>query len=335
MSILSKLLLAISFQGDKTPEEYEALARLVDRYDFDVVSVYNDLLFQPALGPLMLMAPHLRRARMGPAALNPYTAHPVEIAGQIAVLDRVSGGRAYLGLARGAWLDRIGIEAQRPVQTLREAALLVRHLLARRQEAFDGQVFKLAAGATLNYAPLRDSVPIMIGTWGRQTAAMAGQVADEVKAGGSANPALVSHLGSAIREGERAAGRAAGSVGLCFGAVTVLDEDRAAARAWARREAALYLPVVAPLDPTSDDPDWLSRLQAAGEQRDADAVSALISDEMLDRFAFAGAPRDIVRQVEMLAEAGVTRVEFGTPHGIRSADGIRLLGEQVLPHFRG
>ncbi len=56
---------------------------------------------------------------------------------------------------------------------------------------------------------------------------------------------------------------------------------------------------------------------------------------MLDRFAFAGAAHDIIRQVEMLAEAGVTRVEFGTPHGIKPADGVRLLGEQVLPHFRG
>ncbi len=125
------------------------------------------------------------------------------------MLDRVSGGRAYLGLARGAWLDRIGIEAQRPVQTLREAILLVRHLLARRQEAFDGQVFKLAAGAMLNYAPLRDSVPIMIGTWGRQTATMAGQLVDEVKVGGSTNPfGESSRAGDTRRRvGRRARGR--------------------------------------------------------------------------------------------------------------------------------
>ena len=40
-------------------------------------------------------------------ALNPYTLHPMEIAGQIAVLDLATHGRAYLGLARGSWLDQL------------------------------------------------------------------------------------------------------------------------------------------------------------------------------------------------------------------------------------
>ena len=39
----------------------------------------------------------------------------LEIAGQIAVLDLVSQGRAYLGLARGSWLTTIGVETPRPV----------------------------------------------------------------------------------------------------------------------------------------------------------------------------------------------------------------------------
>ena len=325
---------AIAFQGDKTPREYEALAELVDGYGFDVVSVYNDLLFQPALGPLMLIARKLRRARLGPAALNPFTVHPTEIAGQIALLDLVSEGRAYLGLARGAWLEQIGVHVSRPLQTMREAVLVVQHLLARKTEAFDGEIFKLAANTTLNYAPLRARVPIMVGTWGRQTATMAGELADEIKIGGSANPAMVAVLSSALREGERKAGRASGTVGICLGAVTVVDEDREAARAKVRREAALYLPVVAALDPTRDDPDWLARVQSLDAQKDYASISAMISDDVLDKFAFAGNANDIIEHVERLIEAGATRVEFGTPHGIDSARGIRLLGEKVLPNFQ-
>ena len=38
--------------------------------------------------PLLLMAPYLRSAQVGPAALNPYLVHPVEIAGQIALLKK-------------------------------------------------------------------------------------------------------------------------------------------------------------------------------------------------------------------------------------------------------
>ena len=36
------------------------------------------------VAPLLVMARESERIRLGPAALNPYTLHPVEIAGQIA-----------------------------------------------------------------------------------------------------------------------------------------------------------------------------------------------------------------------------------------------------------
>src|SRR5712692_6746059 len=137
----------IALQSNTTPAEYVAQATAIDRHAFDVVSVYNDLFFQPALGPLLLMAPHLRTAQLGPAALNPYLVHPIEIAGQIALLDMVSEGRAYLGLARGSWLDTVGVAQPRPIRTLHEAVQLVGHLLAGRSEPFDGQVFHLAAGS--------------------------------------------------------------------------------------------------------------------------------------------------------------------------------------------
>jgi 5,10-methylenetetrahydromethanopterin reductase len=115
--------------------------------------------------------------------------------------------------------------------------------------------------------------------------------------------------------------------------VTVVDEDRAAARALARREVSLYLPVVAEIDPSTRDPEWLGRIQGAAARGDYATVSANISDEVLGRFAYAGSPADIIRQVEGLASAGATRVEFGTPHGPNPPEAIRLLGERVLPHF--
>jgi 5,10-methylenetetrahydromethanopterin reductase len=311
----------IAFQGNGTPVAYRALAEAVDGYAFDVVSVYNDLLFQPALGPLLWMAPLLHRARIGPAALNPYTLHPLEIAGQVALLDLATDGRAYLGLARGAWLDRIGVAQPRPVQTLREAALLVRHLLGGCTQAFDGEIFCHPPNALLQSALPRHMPSITIGTWGAATARMAGEVADEIKIGGSANPLMVSVLRPHVLTGALRAARREDTVGICVGAVTVVDSDREVARAIARRAVAAYLPVVAPLDPTID-PD----LRARGPEAVAHAL--------LDRFAFAGRPEDIVRQVEDIFAAGATRVEFGTPHGTDALEAIRLLGEQVLPAFR-
>ena len=307
---------------------------VIDRYEFDAVSVYNDLFFQPALGPLLLMAPHLRSAQLGPAALNPYTLHPIEIAGQTAVLDLVTDGRAYLGLVRGAWLDHLHLSQPRPVQTLREAVALVRHLLAGRTDGFAGEVFRIWPGDTFRFPVRRAAVPITIGTWGARTARLAGEVADEVKIGGSANRAQAAYLRPYIAQGERTAGRPVGSVGICVGAVTVIDEDRARARARARHEVALYAPIVAPLDPSLRDADWLARIALPAQRGDRTEVARLIPDDALDRLAFAGSPADVTRQVEDLVAAGVSRIEFGTPHGLDELEGICLLGERVLPSFR-
>lgn len=339
---MSGPLFGVAFQGNRTPAEYAALAQVVDRYAFEVVSVYNDLLFQPALGPLLWMAPHLRRARrIGPAALNPYLVHPVELAGQAALLDLATGGRAYLGLARGAWLDGLGVTQPRPVRRLREAVLLVQHLLAGCQAAFAGEVFQHPAGAVLQYPRVRERVPISIGTWGSRTARLAGEVADELKIGGSANPAMASRLRRIVGQGSQAAGRAIDAVGVCLGAVTVVDTDREQARALARREVARYVLEVAQLDPSSD-PDWLAQLdelakrashQPAPAPRSDAELADLLPDAVLDRFAFAGTPEDLIRQCEAIFAAGATRVEFGTPLGADPHRALRLLGKRVLPAF--
>ena len=94
--------LGIGIQSDKRPEQYVGLARRAEAAGFDVISVFHDLLFQPAIYPLLLIAGATERMRLGPAALNPSTLHPVELAGQAAVLDLASDGRAYLGIASGA-----------------------------------------------------------------------------------------------------------------------------------------------------------------------------------------------------------------------------------------
>lgn len=327
----ARITASIAFQGNKPPGAYEELADLVDAYRFGVVSVYNDLLFQPSLGPLLLMARRLRHARIGASALNPYTVHPLEIASQVAMLDLVSDGRAYVGLVRGSWLATLGLSTSRPLQTLREAVLLIRHLLSGREDAFEGEVFHLSAGARFHFVPRRPDVPILLGTWGARTARLAGELADEVKIGGSASAGAARALRPAIEDGSAAAGRPPGSVGLCVGAVTVVDRDRAAARTLARREVALYLPVVAPLDPAGVDPAWLERARMLAAGGDYETLAREIPDDLLDRFAFSGTPADVAAQVHELVDAGVSRVEFGTPHGLRPEEGIRLLGEQVLP----
>jgi 5,10-methylenetetrahydromethanopterin reductase len=325
----------LGLQGDKPPGEYARLARRAEADGFDVLSVFGDLMYQPPIGPLLEMAAATERVRLGPACLNPYSLAPYEIAGQVAVLDLASGGRGYLGLARGTWLAEVGITQARPLAALAEAAEVVYRLLAGRADGYHGRVFRLAPGTALRYPVRRPDPPLLIGAWGPRGAALAGRIAAEIKVGGSANPALVPVIRDRLRVGTGRSGRRIDEVGIVFGAVTVVDPDGAAARVRARTEVARYLAAVAQLDPTTTLPaGLLARVRALVEAGDQPAAGRLLPDAVLDRFAFAGTPEQVARRAQALIDAGVSRVEFGTPHGLTGQRGVELLGSAVLPLLR-
>lgn len=328
---MSSHSLSIAFQTDKPLAAYGPLAAAVEGYGFDGVSVYNDLLYQPAWLPLLEAAHATRRVRLGPAAVSPFTCHPINIAGNIALIDEASQGRAYLGLARGSWLDFLGLEPRHPVTALREALECVRHLLNQSKEPYRGKVFSLAGGDSLRWHIRRPDIPFLLGTWGPQTIRACVALISEIKIGGTANPDMIRQVLAALAENSRRPG----DIGIVAGAVTVVDQDGQAARALARREAALYLPIISKLDHTLGlDPDLLNRINVAAAAYDFEQVASYISDDLLRRLTFAGTPDEVAEHVFDLFAAGAGRVEFGTPHGLTEADGLRLLGEAVLPALR-
>lgn len=333
---MSQREISIAFQTDKTASQYVTLAKLVNEYAFDRVSVYCDAPYHPAFAALLLMAPHITKARVGVAALPPSRVHPIDIAAQAALLSELAQAGIYLGFARGAWLGDIGIhEPSEPIQTVREAVEITRYLLSGASGGYQGKVYQLAEHIRAPY-PLPDQLPpILIGSWGAKLCAVAGEIANELKVGGSTNPDLIPVIQDYIAVGELKTQRETGTVGVVMGAVTVIDEDRELARAAARRAVAQYLPVVAPLDPTIQvEPDRMQRVQILVNQGNYESAATLISDDLLERFAFSGDSADIIRQAQTLFEAGASRIEFGTPHGIQPEAGIHLLGKQVLPALK-
>jgi len=292
----------LGLQSDKQPAEYEAIARRAEAAGIDVLSVYHDLFYQPAIAPLLLMARVTERIRLGPSAVNPYTLHPVELAGQAAALDLASGGRAYLGLVQGAWLDQLGLDGRQSFSALKEAAEVVRLVLAGDRSGFSGRHFTLAPGTGLNYEPLRPEIPLLVGSWRPRMLAWAGTVAREVKLGGTANPEMVRQAREWIGNDD---------VRIVAGAVSVVDEDGATARARAREHVQVYLPVVGRLDPT---------LHLAEDE-----------EPPLELFTFAGTPEEVAAQVLELVDAGADRVELGTPQGLTTLGGVDLICDRVLP----
>lgn len=297
----------IAFQTDKSLAEYRELAALVDRYDFATASVYQDLFFQSPWPALLQFAEHTTRPLLGAAVVNPYLAHPVLVAANLALLDRTSGGRAYLGVGRGAFFEAIGLPQPRPLTAIRECVELVQRFLSGDRSPYQGEIFRATEEAFLRFPIPGRKLPVLIGGWGERIALLAGEIADLFKVGGSANPESVSWFRQRLDEGARRAGRDPSAVKLAYGAVTVVDRDRRKAEAIAEREVAMYREAVGQLDPTSPP----------------------LTD--LRRFACFGTPGDIASHLRELFDAGLDLFELGTPHGENELEAVRMLGEEVLP----
>ena len=326
--------LSIAFQTDKRANEYIALAKLVNQYAFDAVTVYCDAPYHPSYGPLLLMAPHINKARLGPSGIAPSRMHPLDIAAQTALLADLAASGVYIGLVRGGWLADHGItELDPPIRAIREAIDIIRKLLAGESAGYAGKVYQIADHVRAPYPLPAEHIPLQIGTWGAKLAALAGEVADEVKIGGSANPDVIPLVADYIAVGEARVRRPKGSVKIVIGAVSVIDEDREATRWMARKAVSRYLPIVSRLDTTlAIDPELMARVQAHVNAGDDEQAARLIPDDILDRFIFAGNPADIIVQCERLYDAGAQRIELGTPHGAKdAATGIHLIGKKIIP----
>ena len=328
--------LSVGISGGKPLSEYIELARLVEGYGFHTLSIFDDLMFKPAWPILFTVAPHTTRIRLGPSICNPYLTHPAVLAEYATLLDEATGGRAYFGVGRGAFLDFVGVDTPRPITAVRETIDIARRLWRGDRTPYEGKVFQAGADAYLQWQPLRSEIPIMVGTGGPKMCRMAGGVADEVKAGGSWSIAYSRYMWEHIAAGAKEMGRAPGDVGLVLGPLTAISEDREAAEQAARHTLAFYLPYLQPMPAyVGVEQEEIDRVQAATSAGDYEGAAALLSANARDNFARYGNAHDCIEQIErMVAETHVSRIEFGMPHGPDgSAAAIHLLGEKVLPHF--
>jgi probable F420-dependent oxidoreductase len=98
--------------------------------------------------------------RVGVSVLVLPVFHPVHVAHQIATLDRLSQGRAILGVGLGKARDyaTFGIPTERRVRRLLEAVELIKLLWAGPHVSYDGQVFHVD-DATIGTTPIQQPHP--------------------------------------------------------------------------------------------------------------------------------------------------------------------------------
>jgi 5,10-methylenetetrahydromethanopterin reductase len=327
---------SLRLNNDLDADQLVSLAVVAEASGFESIWVSHDLFLRSAPVLLALIARETRRIGIGSCVLNPYSAHPAELAMTAATLQEVSGGRFRLGIAAGdrGFLSWAGIGRHHPVDRVREAIVAIRALLGGgRPSEVTGSGDGWLSDGWLRSGPA--PAPIYLGAMGPRMLRLAGEVAD------GALPLLFppEHFPVAaglVREGAESAGRDPAELDLPACVWCSVDPDPERARLALAAKLAYYGHGISPfllaragLEPGDFEP------VAAGLRRDGiDAASRLVTPAMLD-LGIAGGPEEVLARCHWLQRHGATHLSFGPPLGPDPVAAVETLGREVLPRLAG
>src|SRR4051812_45434681 len=116
-------------QTSEAARQTLAIAQAADEAGIDAIWVSEDPEGWDAFALLGAIAAVTHKAALGTGVTSPYPRHPNLLAASVSTLDRLSSGRAVLGLGRGEveWhQDALGVDTGKPLAVLRETITLLR-----------------------------------------------------------------------------------------------------------------------------------------------------------------------------------------------------------------
>jgi 5,10-methylenetetrahydromethanopterin reductase len=333
-----KISFSLSLNSGNGPtSEAVKLAVMAENAGMDCVWYCQDLFQRDVWVFLTAAATKTERIDLGTGIVTPYTVNPAELAMHAATLDEFSGGRVKLGISVGAveFLKWVGINANRPISAMRESIDIIRKLMKGERVLYEGRVFNgWTRDAYMRFNLFRDRIPIYLGAQSRRMLELTGEIAD----GGLPilfPPEYLEELLYHISTGARRVGRKIEDIDVVGCIWFSVSKDRNAAMEALRDLVTFYGPHLAPkllelIGLTHDDFDAIREAQS---KRDYQKARGLMTEEMA-QLAIYGTPDDCIDRIEGLIEKGLRHIRMGPPLGPNPAETVRLIGDEIIPHFR-
>jgi len=266
--------------------------------------------------------------------------HPLKLAGEIAMLDAISGGRAEIGFAR-AFLphefERFGVSLDDSRGRFDEGIAVIARLLAEEQVAFDGEFHRFPATTSLPRCTQRPHPPFWIAALATEASFVnAGKLGYSLMAIPLAGGQMASLLG-AYRDAWRSAGHPGdGRVMLAFH--MLCHEDEHTAFELARDRVNRYLASL--VDAASG---WVSGSSSADYPGYDKIIKGLQSDTFESQLeqggVWVGTPATIADQIASYSDAvggfeiASMQVNFSDLPYEEADRSLQLFGREVLPKF--
>ena len=331
--------LGLSLSNEDPVADTLAVVSAADRLGFEEVSLPESRLFNSVM-PVAAVALHTtRRVTVRIGVANPVFRDPVLLALEAATLADIGPGRLRYGLGAAEWtVRRFGMAPPgwRPLTNTVEAVRAVRRLTAGEALDFEPTTFTVTPGLRLDRPPA-SPVPVDVGAVSRRMMEVSGQHADGVQLGAITSVGYTRWARERLTAGAQRAGRNVEELLLSANVLTSVGRDRAAARNAVKEVLAYYLARVegVVVDEAGADPEAVAAVRAAVAEGGEQAGAAVLSDSLVDVFAVAGTPDDVIERLGPFADAGLDLPLAWYTFGPDRDEGVRLLAEQVRPAVVG
>ena len=246
--------------------------------------------------------------------------NPVVVAQQVATLEALYPGRAFLGVGSGEAMNEVPAGMRWPavaehLERTEEALTIIKRLLDRETVDFEGQYFRTQAARL--YLDYERRPPVYMSAFGPQAAEIAGRLADGVWT--LADPQKAPAVIAGYRRAAEQAGREPGEVILQGMASWAEDDDAAleGAREW---KGTL-------VDESYTDPIF--------DPAEVEALGNDVSDTKFKAMGLISSdPSTHVRKIKAMEQLGATAIVIMNISGRDPMGMLRTYGHEVLPQLR-
>ncbi|SDK54894.1 LLM class flavin-dependent oxidoreductase [Natronorubrum texcoconense] len=330
-------------------------AKRAEDAGFDVLTL-PDHLFHPtgseeflveppweAFTVLGAIAQHTERATLMPGVTDSVRRHPTELAHAVATLDRMTNGRAGLGIGAGEAFNFVpigDIDWDDPFTRFVEAVKVVDGLWTSTPDecfSFDGEFFQLE-DAHMGLKPVqKPRPPLWVGGYGPSMRGFAGAVADGWFPWIHSPDQYAADLDRVLSVAEER-GRDPDAIDRAVMVPTTVSEDADEAQAVGiernRTSLALRPPLLADMgyeDIADDTPIMWEMAFDEEQERKLLAAAERIPDEAVDEVTVSGDPERAIERIEAFVDAGVDNLVL-IPVG-DFEETMRHYEETIIPYF--
>jgi F420-dependent oxidoreductase-like protein len=291
-----RLGLQIGFAGSPSERE-DVVKRAQIADDLGVESLWvAEAWGRDAFSMLTHLALTTKKIGLGTAIVNVFSRTPAVLSMSFGTLDELSGGRAIIGLgSSGANVIEHwhGVPFKKPATRLREYIEIIDMIMRRQKLVYNGDLFKLERGFTMQFPTFRDHIPTYIASITPKSMVQTGEVADGWIPIYWAKDRIKEGVDT-VMQGAAKAGKSRADITVAPAIVLQITDagSEEAIRAQARAPIAFYVGRMG-----TYYYEMLSRhgfeaevtaIQAAWAARDPKAAAAAVSDRMLDQTAVVG-----------------------------------------------